>query len=446
MTAPIHTYNSSTELRLSMSPNIDPDDNPALYKELLDIRDSIFALASNTEARGYKYLKIVKTVTDLTNLYSDTLYVIDGEIDLAGVSIVPPAEGLSISGLGFGVSKILCTEDNFTAITSPGGGSGDIFIDKLVFDIQGTASKVFDVNDVTGFSTIELVQVNFENCTSIGVIDSYRQLFGNVLGIFSCLDGLEFKGSWVGGAKLINTIARGTPNVFKAGAGLTFGSRFFTDINIDLPAGTSYLANFSPSNFSKDSLFQLTAINITRNGNFNVDDANYLPNITRADTESLFTGCIGARNTVPMGTWNVSTPAATTVAVINTLYKLAGTTTYRDLIHTSNGGGNNSLTYDNSLPTEFEIKTTAEILGTAGDEIELMIRIYDSSAAGYVDAVSVIKPIVNYPGGTADRAVFTIFDVLDLANNDRVELWVRNLTAARNVTLAAGSIFNILQV
>lgn len=445
MTAPINTYNSSIPLRLGHVPQVDQSKDPELYQELMDIHDAIIAVAGNSEVKGFTYVKIVKSSADLLNLTSDTLYMIDGVVDMQGVSIEVPVGGVSISGLGFGVSKLINTSNSFTAITSVAGGSGNIFIDRIVFDIQGTSSKVFDVTDATGFNTIELVQVNFENCTNIGKITGYRQVFGSVVGIFSCNAGTEFAGTWIGGVKLINTIVRNTPNVFKAGASLVFNSRFNTDINVDLPAGTSYLADFAPSNFGKDSLFQLDGAIVTRAGNYNVNDVNYLPNITRADPESLFTGCTGIRNTTPMGTWEVTTETATTVAVANTLYKVAGTTTYRDLIHTVSGG-NNALTYDNQLPNEFEIKVTAEVKGTAGDEIELMLRVYDSSAAGYVNQSSVIKPIVNYPGATADRAVFNLFDIVDLDQNDRVEVWVKNITAANNVTMAIGSILNIIKV
>lgn len=49
MTAPINTYNSSTELNLGRVPQVNEADNPDLYRELLDIHDALEAILQSSD-------------------------------------------------------------------------------------------------------------------------------------------------------------------------------------------------------------------------------------------------------------------------------------------------------------------------------------------------------------------------------------------------------------
>ena len=94
------------------------------------------------------------------------------------------------------------------------------------------------------------------------------------------------------------------------------------------------------------------------------------------------------------------------------------------------------------IEREFDVDAVLEIAGTRDDELEVSIRVYDDSASSYVEYFSTTRAIVNYVS-RSDRAVFQLTDRVTLAQNDRVELWVKNLTAARDVTLINGSICKI---
>lgn len=394
-------------------------------------------------SRGIKY---VYTADDFdTPIRGDVTYFIDGIINLGSKKLVVGTGGLSIDGLGFGRSFLVSSENSYTMIESDTGGSGDVEFRRVSFTASGAGSRVLGVTDHDNNSAIDILGCNFISCTSIGYIDGYRQFFADIIAAFGCGDGIEFRNPWAGGAKLTNALVRGAGSnftMFKAGAGLTFGSRFYTDLNIDLPTGTtSSISDFSPSNFTKSNQLQINSAQVTRNGSVNIDDAFYFPNISHADVESYWQSNSGIRNTVIGGIWTTTAEAATTVSADSTYYKLAGTTTYSNLIHMSNTT-DNAFVFDSDVQSQMDIFSSLEILGIAGDEISVKIRVWDNSLSSYVDYLEITKPIVNYPS-TSDRAVFTLVGEIVVGESDRVEIWVANMTAARDVTMALGSLCRV---
>ena len=413
------------------------------YEYHVDSNQWIQKTLSSRAARG---TKIVYTADDFdTPVRGDVTYFIDGTVVLGSKKLIVGPDGLSIDGLGFGRSYLISSESSYSMIESDVGGSGDIELRGTSFIASGTSSEVFNINDHDGNSAIDILGCNFISCTSLGSIDGYRQFFADIIAAFSCADGLEFIGSWAGGAKLTNALVRGAGTnftMFKAGLGLTFSSRFFTDLNIDLPAGTtSSISDFAPSNFTKSNQFQMNAAQVTRAGSIDVEDAFYFPNISHSDIESLWRSNAGIKNTKVGGIWSTTSETATTVSSSATYYKLAGTTTYRNLIHISNTT-DNAFVFDSEAQSQIDVFASLEITGTANDEISVKIRVWDDSASAYVDYAEITKPIINYPSAT-DRNVFTLLDEVVLDVDDRVELWVANNTAPRNVTMTNGSLCRI---
>lgn len=414
------------------------------YEYHLESNRWIQKTLSSKAARG---IKIVYSADDFdTPVRSDVTYFVDGVVDLGSKQLIVGAGGLSIDGLGFGRSFLTSSANSYSMIESDSGGSGDIELRRISLTASGTGAKVLDVTDHDNNSAIDILSCNFISCTSIGSIDGYRQFFADVIAAFSCGDGIEFVGTWAGGAKLTNALVRGAGSnfiMFKAGTGLTFGSRFFTDLNIDLPNGTtSSISDFSPSNFAGSNQFQMNSARVTRNGASNVDDAFYFPNISHADSVSYWRSNSGIKNTRIGGIWVTSSETATTVSAASTYYKLAGTTTYSNMIHMSNTT-DNAFVFDSDEQTQLDVFSSLDIIGTAGDEVSLKIRVWDDSSSSYVDYIEVTKPIVNYPASGSDRAVYTLVDEVILDENDRVEIWVANLTAARNVTMSNGSLCRV---
>ena len=190
---------------------------------------------------------IVSQASDFGTIDSTKVYRIDGVIDMTGVSLEVPAGGINIIGSTFDVSQLVNTEASYTMFTSPVGGSGNVLIENVGLETSGTTSQVFALTDATGFNAIEMNKVNFNNCTSRGYVDGYRQGLENGNGYFGGTPTLEFRSSMVGGWRTTTCIARGMSNfdsMFKAGAGFTFAGRVAISINCDLPA-TGALIDFS---------------------------------------------------------------------------------------------------------------------------------------------------------------------------------------------------------
>ena len=396
-------------------------------------------VATSMYERTLDHQKVVRAASDLVTIDSSISYVIDGEVDMGMQEIIVPSGGITINGLGVGVSKLYSSEDSYTMFT----GGGSIYVNNTAIEVSGAGSSVFGGISATGAESVTLNGVTFIGCTSLGTLTGYLQLFANVIALISCDTGLTFAGTW-GGAKVTDTIIRDFGSsgvVFDRAVGLSFGSRFFTDAAIFLPAGTSSVATFQASDFAGDNLFQMTGCKITRDGISDSSDAFYFPNITEADTKSLWLGNVGMKNTHVGSTWKSTVETATTISVLADLYKIAGTTVYNNEVHFSNTASN-APTFDESDQAACSVFASVTMDGSSGDEIEVMIRVYNSALMTYTDYFSVVKEIVNLPG-SSDQASYTLLDNVTLSQNDRVELWTANHSGTNNVTMLVGSVLTI---
>lgn len=250
----------------------------------------------------------VRSKRDLVNrvLDPEMNYIIDGIIDnlLSSDRIIVPVGGLSLQGYGFDVSAIKALSANSIIFESPTGGCGNIFLSNISFTASGGNSKVFSATNAGaptgGADAVELNVVNFDNCDSLGELVNFRQGLWNNVGIFGVRDGLTLSGVWSGGFRSDLTIVRNfgiastVSTLFKAGTGLLFKSRFWTDINADFKASGS-LSDFAIANFDKPNLYQIKGAQATRN---NVIDAtqNYTGTITPFDSVSDWQGNNGIPN------------------------------------------------------------------------------------------------------------------------------------------------------
>ncbi len=241
---------------------------------------------------------IVKEYTEITNqaLDSNKVYLIDGDITIPdGHSIIVPTEGLTVRGYGFNISSLSSSSSANTLFTSPVGGSGDLVVSELSLTASGSGSAVFDIVDVDGTHTIEIEYVNFNGCVSLGKQEGYRQGTWTTVGVYGCSDGLQLSGSW-SGYKISNSNCFGfgaTGTLFKRDTDTLFSNRVFLNMNVDLPTGAK-LADFQPSNFSNNELFQINSSIAKLNNTLNIDNGALLvPNISPNDLKSLWVGNIG---------------------------------------------------------------------------------------------------------------------------------------------------------
>ena len=372
-------------------------------------------------------------------------YFIDGIINITGFSIEVPIGGINLKGYDFDISGLVSTENNYIMFTSAIGGSGDFLASDFYIQVSGTNSKVYDIVDVDGLHAIEVLKLNYINCTSLGVIDSYRQLLEFDTGRFGGSPSLEFKGTWLGGARITTSIARGlnplmTDAIFKAGLGFVMNSRFLTDLNIDLPA-LATLTDFTPSNFVNSSSFQLTGTLVSRNGVFNPEDINTNPNISRADVVSFWKGNVGLSNTHVGGQLIVTTEVATVVSAIGTYYPLVGTWSSVDLEH-FDSPSNGQLRHLGNTPREYKFISDLAIDGGSNNDLTIRIRKFKFSDSSTSTVYSQSRQVNNFAGGR-DVAFFALFASLTLDKNDYVYLEIANNTSTTNLTAELDSFFNI---
>lgn len=406
------------------------------------------AITVASDQQDFDSIVVVKSAADLSGtLDSGKLYLIDGAIDMGTTPIVVPAGGLDLRGNSLNVSSLFSTENSYTLFTSPVGGSGDLVMEGLAISVSGTGSKVYDLVGDTGNEALEINVCNFNNCSSLGSIESYRQGLESGTGRFGGQPSLEMVGNWSGGYRITTSIVRGIDNamtapLFKAGVGFLMNSRFLTDINCDLGT-TAAFADFAPSNFAGNSLFQINGAIFTRNGTADATDATIIPNISSGDTKAFFKGNIGITNTYVGGVVTVTSEAVTSIAAASTFYDVAGTFTASDLQHFDNPT-NGQLRNLTGNPREFNIVSDILVLGTATEDITIKFVKYDASAASFIDIGSQTREINNAIGGN-DIAIFTSFFAVTLDENDYVKIQVANETSINNVTIQNSSFIRVTE-
>jgi len=399
-----------------------------------------YAPASNT-------VVLVQQPTDFGTLSSSKVYLIDGVVDLtgSGVNIEVPAGGINIHGYTFDASKLVCSDNSYTLFTSPVGGSGNVLMHDIGIEITGTSSQVFDLKSTTGFEAVEFAAMNFNDCSSLGTLDNYRQGFESGTGRFGGSPNLILKGVWVGGYYMEGFIVRSldagfTGSLFEAGVGFSMASRFRTDWNIDLPASAS-LFDFAPSQFTSTSTLQLTGCIVTRNGVTDSTDTNYTPNISSADVACLWKGNVGVPNTFIGARQLLTTEITTTINTVDVYETMLGTWTTDHLEH-FDSPANGQLRHIGDNPVEFKVLTDAILECSANRDVSIRMVVWDDSASSNV-YYDVVRRQVNSLSGGRDVAFITHFTDIILDNNDYIFLEVANHTDTNNITVELGAVLEI---
>ena len=387
----------------------------------------------------------VKQASDFGTVDSTKIYVIDGVVDMGSTSIEVPSGGINMIGYTFGVSKLISSDASYTMFTSPVGGSGNVLAVDMAMEVTGTGSKVFDLVSATGFDAFEFNRVNWNNCTSLGVIDNYRQGLESGTGRFGGTPELELKGTWLGGyfidTSIVRSLTDGAYSLYKAGLAFSMSSRFRSNQNIDLPASASFI-DFAPSNFVNPSTVQLTDMIISRNGTFYASDSNITPNIDKSDIVCSWKNNNGLPNTFEGGSISVGTELATTILTTGTFVTLnALTWDTLNLEHFDNPLGNQLRHLGNS-PREYKVIADLTLESQSNNVLTVRVRKWDDSASTFVTVLDQNRRVNSLVGGR-DVAFFSINIKTELDQNDYIELQVANQTSTSNVTAEVDSYYMI---
>lgn len=376
------------------------------------------------------YERIVKSAAELTgDLRSDTLYKIDGAIDLGADSITVPPGGLQLEGHGFNISSLTSTGPIFA--TGSGTYSGDLIINGMSL----TSPAVFDLDNQGNFNAVECIDANFVNCASIGELVAYRQGLWNNVALINCTEGVTMSGTWAGGFFSTTAIIIGamTGPIFKAGTSLVINGSFRSDFNA-LQLGGAVFTDIAEANITNDAAFSMEGVRVP--GGYDA-----FPNMPSTSVKARFRNCQGVRDTYVGGQWSVTTPAATVLSGGTNPNKLAGVVTYADL-QWFTGPGNNDLTFISTQTVEVQALAVLTLTGTNGDQVSVSIRHWDASAGSYV-VKAVSGPRTLNASGRAEGV--EIFAFIRLDEDDRIEVWVENLSANRDVTAEVGGLVGITE-
>lgn len=339
-----------------------------------------------------------------TTIDSTKVYLLDGIVDFTGtgLSIEIPVGGISIIGTTFDISKIICSDINYTLFTSPGGGSGNVLGADYAIEVTGSGSRVYNLTDATGFNAFEFSRINYNDCTSLGEINGYRQGLETGTGRFGGTPELTLSGTWLGGYFIETSIVRslddGAYTLFKAGTLFSMASRFRSNQNIDLPASASFF-DFAASNFVNPSTLQMDGVIITRNGVTDATDSNISPNITEANLVCKWDGNNGMPNTFEGGSIGVTTETATTINTTGVFEDLDATLwTTQDLQHFDNPAGS-QLRHLGNTPREYKVVADFAIDSTANNVLTLRISKWDDSASTMITVLDQSRQVNNLVGG-----------------------------------------------
>lgn len=375
------------------------------------------------------YERIVKSAAELTgDLRSDTLYKIDGAIDLGADSITVPPGGLQLEGHGFNISSLTSTGSIF--VTDVGTYSGDL----IVKGMSLTSPAVFDLDNQGNFNAVECIDTNFVNCASIGELVSYRQGLWNNVALINCTEGVTMSGTWAGGFFSTTAIIIGamTGPIFKAGTSLVINGSFRSDFNA-LQLGGAAFTDIAEANITNDAAFSMEGVRVP--GGYDA-----FPNMPSTSVKARFRNCQGVRDTYVGGQWSVTTPAVTDLSGGTNPNKLAGVVTYADL-QWFTGPADNQLTFISTQTVEVQALAVLTLTGTNGDQVSVSIRHWDASAGSYV-VKAVSGPRTLNSSGRAEGV--EIFAFIRLDEGDRIEVWVQN-SANRDVTAEIGGLVGITE-
>ena len=388
---------------------------------------------------------VVREASDLSGTLDSTKeYFIDGIVDMGGQSIEVPVGGITLSGYNFNSSRLISSAPNYTMFTSPVGGSGDIVGKDIAIEVTGPTSQVYNLTDATGFNAFEFSRINYNNCTSLGELNGYRQGFESGTGRFGGTPELTLSGTWVGGffieSSIVRGLSAGSYSLFKAGAGFNMASRFRTNQNTDLATGVSFF-DFQESNFINPSTVQLDGCIVTRNGVFDADDPLLIPNLSPASIISAWSGNNGLPNTFVGVETSTSVEVTTVINTINVFEDLAGTFVASELQH-FDSPGDGQLRHLGSTPREFSIAGQIVLDSTSNNVVDLKVVIFRDATSSFVDG-KIQRRVINNLQGGRDVGYFVINDNIMLDQNDYVKLQVANASGTANMTAELDSFFTV---
>lgn len=391
-----------------------------------EVVNFLFSLLSSPNAsRDFVFVNDIfdfpAAVGNVITLKNNATYYIVKNIDLNGLRLVcgvnttilgASSENCSITSTSLDASSYLITSNYTLPIRH--------------ITIKDVAKGVIINPDDTAAQPIALdwTGVNFSGCTTnlyCNTIDNFIFSKGAILGGGSFI----FNGA-VGTIGIDNSIFVGSGsayNIVDVTSSAVITRRFRIIYSSFVAFGSTVAIDVDAGATVPTEGFILDTVNFSGGG-------TYLGGLTHTSNDSLFTKCTGITNTAVNGqAYMQNNATATTIAVVNTFYKVAGTTSASPdnskFSHTSN-----RLTCDAIIRRKYLIQCTLSFNSTSGNVCEF--GFYDSQLAA-VRTPSRTKATAN-AAGRAENVTFSC--VLEMDSADYLEIHCANTTGTNNITVS----------
>lgn len=296
-----------------------------------------------------------------------------------------------------------------------------------VQNITFTAQRAIDL-DVTGNpnQVLDWFAVNFLNCATIGRIANYNNCIFQTCGILNS-QGWEFDGA-IGTIGFSQTIFdssdAGTVIILPATLTVTRRFRIIYSAFVILSGETGL--DISDSATIPVEGYILDTVNFAGGG-------TYITGVAPESNKALFAENRGVKNSASVAYYTMNGNAtATVISNTNTPTKVLGTTTLQSSSQKFTSPVSNRATYTGAITREF--KATAVLSVTSGNNNQIGIYIAKNGA------VLPQSEIYITTSGTGRAEAAKVQVVTEMQENDYLEIWVENATAANNITVTELSV------
>ena len=277
-----------------------------------------------------------------------------------------------------------------------------------------------------GTNGIDMQNVNFGSTTlSCGVIGHITN-YSNVV-LFNCatLDiqsGLTFDGS-IGTIAINQTLFSGLSSgetYIHLPDTLTITRRFRTIFSsFVVPSGRTGI-NYDNITIP-DENFILNNVNFSAGG-------TYLLGISETSNKSLFTDCIGIKNSGENGhVYFESNVSATTISNTSDYFVVVGTGILNSLTQKFTLFGSNGLTYTGAIVSDFLVSATLSLSSSPNNVCN--ISVFNNNTR----ETPITSVITTGSGGSFENVKLN--GIISLTPDDEVNIRVRNTTGANNITI-----------
>lgn len=377
---------------------------------------------------------VVKKKDDiLGDLESSKEYFIDGHIDLEGDSISIPLGGLNINGYNFDNSGLYSSHENHVLFKNSGtGAAGYLRCRNIFLNSSGSGAKIFDLHNDSGQGSVELVNCNlgqfgFDPTSSLGELSNYRLFRLDGCAVILAIDGVTFSNSMSGGVTITDTIGLllpATHTLLKEGTSLVIDGNVSSNMNFNSVDDLTKFCDFLPSVFTRDSSFNLS--------NFRTTAIDAIPNIEASNVKARFENCRGVNDTYIGGEWVLTSEVDTIISTAGVFVKLEGVTDYFEMQHFFNNT-NNAFVYESDQTVNVKVLSIVGISGTNNNQVRVQIRLWDDSASSYVVLSTTNNQTLSNGLSNNRSENITTQAVTQIDQNDRIEIWIANMSTNSDV-------------